>query len=825
MKQNKIPRNEYIIKPKGKTDPYKDDVQYTNLGQWKYPGQVTKIPSNDITMQGVNYPVYGEDDLGYGQMMYPGMDYTFPGQYVTEIPMAQKGKQVEDNDSWLENIAEIVDPTGISSWDDVYRAYKNKGIGKEVALELLGSIPLLGKVKKAGRLVDDLANAFAITKRQKNNAKITSGALKGIGKYGPSAGRVTDAVQAVLGAKDDSGFTWDMRHGEVPKYDGRNIFPQIELGEHGDFAYGGNPSLPNIEDSGWLDEYQVGGPRFGDLRPTSDATRVVIPNLPKKTLTKKEKQEVKQYEIKQAARDLEKAQKIVDKFNRIKAANKAQAEQGFPTTRQEWADQTQAIGDKLSLQNLPVVGKYIPDLLDVTGGIGSMASGLGSAPLRAQQEDSYKPYLTSIGMPLVTGALSGLGTKSTGQFVNNLVNPIAGLDGMFIKDVTKGLAKDVAKTLDRKIITPIQFYKQIKELKKVAAKQHEYFQKPEVVKKLEDIGASPIAIKTLQTPGQVNLKFIPNIGSHFDNTLNHINIDMRELKEGYDRFGITPLQAYEHELGHQMQKTINVGSPKFQEAYDIYKKKLDDYNMEKQISTRTEGKSTNLNPMAVRSKPDFLVNWNKPEPPVAKSKPTLLDKQASGMLRFKPKDKKLMTPEEKKILSYYHSEDSEQGISRIGYDIEEGTERLPHLREMRQAMVDSKIIPDALTPITEQHIKDFIKLNPKNRIAQIIDPNFQTNYKKLVKTFKHLPAVLPIGLGVEALQQEQNGGWLDNYEDEFKKGGQKGLKRFTSKNIQTSINDIMLRNETIYGPSGKRRYKPNLKYQDGGESTNWLDDI
>ncbi len=96
MKQNKIPRNEYIRKPVGKTNPYKDNVIYSNLGQGKYPGQVTRIPSGDITMQGVPYPVYGEDNLGYSQMMYPGMDYQFPGQYVTEIPMAQDGVEFSD---------------------------------------------------------------------------------------------------------------------------------------------------------------------------------------------------------------------------------------------------------------------------------------------------------------------------------------------------------------------------------------------------------------------------------------------------------------------------------------------------------------------------------------------------------------------------------------------------------------------------------------------------------------------------------------------------------------------------------------------------------
>ncbi len=61
------------------------------LGQWAYPGEVTIIPSSNITMKGVNYPVLGVDDLGNSQMMMPGQDYNFPGQYVTEIPQMGKG--------------------------------------------------------------------------------------------------------------------------------------------------------------------------------------------------------------------------------------------------------------------------------------------------------------------------------------------------------------------------------------------------------------------------------------------------------------------------------------------------------------------------------------------------------------------------------------------------------------------------------------------------------------------------------------------------------------------------------------------------------------
>ena len=65
---------------------YKNVPILDPMGQWKYPGEITKIPSNQITMKGVPYPVLGEDNLGYQQMMYPGMNYTFPGDNVTEYP-------------------------------------------------------------------------------------------------------------------------------------------------------------------------------------------------------------------------------------------------------------------------------------------------------------------------------------------------------------------------------------------------------------------------------------------------------------------------------------------------------------------------------------------------------------------------------------------------------------------------------------------------------------------------------------------------------------------------------------------------------------------
>jgi hypothetical protein len=100
-------------------------------------------------------------------------------------------------DSNLENIFEIVDPTGISSWDDVYRSARDYGVfSKETAIDALGAIPMLGKAGKAGKYLGELSKAFAVTGRQKRNAKATAETLKAVGKYGPGAARGTDAKQA-----------------------------------------------------------------------------------------------------------------------------------------------------------------------------------------------------------------------------------------------------------------------------------------------------------------------------------------------------------------------------------------------------------------------------------------------------------------------------------------------------------------------------------------------------------------------------------------------------------------------------------------------------
>jgi len=98
-KSGKHPRKPKKLKKRGIiTDPN---------GQWAHPGEITRIPSDNITMQGVPYPVLGVGADGQKQMMYPGQNYKFKGP-VTEYP--QKG-----DGGWLDTMHD-----GGQNWSSNY---------------------------------------------------------------------------------------------------------------------------------------------------------------------------------------------------------------------------------------------------------------------------------------------------------------------------------------------------------------------------------------------------------------------------------------------------------------------------------------------------------------------------------------------------------------------------------------------------------------------------------------------------------------------------------------------------------------------------------
>ena len=68
------------------------DIIYDPMGQWAHPGQPTRIPSGNITMQDVPYPVMAYPNIGQAMLMQPGQDYNFPeADYVDEYPQMRRG--------------------------------------------------------------------------------------------------------------------------------------------------------------------------------------------------------------------------------------------------------------------------------------------------------------------------------------------------------------------------------------------------------------------------------------------------------------------------------------------------------------------------------------------------------------------------------------------------------------------------------------------------------------------------------------------------------------------------------------------------------------
>jgi hypothetical protein len=236
---------------KKKSLPKPKDKILDPMGQWAHPGQVTRIPSNRITMQGVSYPVLGVSNNGQQQMMYPGQEYSFPGsQYVDEYPLvkAQKGLTfLEPNSQKLpvnNNRSELATSIGGENGEPAFLVPSFK-YGR----------PILGP---SNNLYDEFYR--------------TGEHLGGPFKTWQEADE------------------WDrnVRHPYVEK--GQSIpipirrwgrdYNNQSSGERNSFFFknGGDVSIPNLEEGGWLDRYNVGG------STTTETTRPPIyvdnPNHP-----------------------------------------------------------------------------------------------------------------------------------------------------------------------------------------------------------------------------------------------------------------------------------------------------------------------------------------------------------------------------------------------------------------------------------------------------------------------------------------------------------------------------------------------------------------
>ena len=170
-----------------------------DMGQWAHPGEITRINSNNITMEGVDYPVLGVSDTGHQQMMYPDQHYKFEGKKVTEYPMAQDG--------WLSKSIDAVgnvmsapargltylatgkyqDPSEALGITNPYAKFATDAVLDP--LNLIGGVGLINDARKVGKEAKLLEEASKVKKAAEPLATSRLRSMEEVREYNKNLGK------------------------------------------------------------------------------------------------------------------------------------------------------------------------------------------------------------------------------------------------------------------------------------------------------------------------------------------------------------------------------------------------------------------------------------------------------------------------------------------------------------------------------------------------------------------------------------------------------------------------------------------------------------
>jgi hypothetical protein len=368
--------------------------------------------------------------------------------------------------------------------------------------------------------------------------------------------------------------------------------------------------------------------------------------------------------------------------------------------------------------------------------IGDMASDLGKVPLNIKNKD-YGKVAMALGMPLGVGALGGLGgAKTKAQFLNEVLNPVAGLSSPI-----KGLLK-------KSNINAQEAQALINYLKKGQGFKKNVLRTPEMDEATaayrEDIA------DLLSEEGQKRLKKIGidvedfnknlpelffqdergsySIGTHPSVTERPgVYINPETNKGVMKKYDMTQGDIVSHEIGHTLQTAVDRNSPKFKDKLAFYKQHEKD--IKEYPNWGWWKKMIYDEPYPIQKYEHFAM---------ASPTSTLIDEAAGNLI-----PKETLKDAGLENLAYFNKG---QGATLLGLlsgkrDI---NERLPFLREMRNSMKSKGYIKNIYDEIPESMISKYLKEKPKNRISSAFEDS-KENRKLLANLFKVLPSA---GAGV-----------------------------------------------------------------------------
>ena len=609
-------------------------------------------------------------------------------------------------------------------------------------------------------------------------------------------------------------------------------------------------------------------------------------------------------DIKKKFENLNDAEKIVERYKRVRESDESEGnmlDKDF-WTRENWAKNTQATADRLRLfPNDP--NSFIDDYLNPGVLVGNMVSAIGSAPLKAKEENSILPYFKAAAAPVVMGAFK--------------MNPFDFVGS----GAVKAAGKEVLKAGEKAVIK--------QGLKQAETKLPQAFGEAAAVSEVE-----AAAIKSAKGTGQeldkiTNPTYVENLRTQGFTKSGADEIQRRDLiKKAYELHGKDP-RALENYVKNY------TGFPSVKKFTKEYENIM---AAEPVLPYRAVGKYT-AKPQTPLKQKDIVQDINKV--PKSQQKAAIKELQSDPLLANQPGVKNAVAGKiTKKAFESTHMPiaNSEQQILAKKNQVMEklfGDTRANPTQDIGDVMKHVEAAPEnsvfmganslsdssfplytlqAQRAITQGKVKPlflgFQELNPWGHMYQsglnpetivsklnqsisgfnkglagkaklpnayikngkVYYPNMalqkgaaeelvmeklsraSSGYKPNIqkasgRAFSGMTREEPKAVGrklsaknIPYQQSEPSllaaktgsyalgGNWLDDLEEEYRRGGslsasglkKKAKKYGTSKNIQSSINKIFLKNQNIFGPSGRNIYNPNSKFEQGG---GWLDNL
>lgn len=412
------------------------------------------IPSGKITMKGVDFPLRGIDNLGNEQIMYPGIDYIFPGDYVLELPMMQPG----GSNSNIKRVGKRKDE--INYIDSVLNANKNLDWVQRLYGKNQQSIKIPGKRGRATHYMESADNrVYPTVVRRLPNSNLEY--------LGNNAYDYADSTKSFIRFPSDAEAKWfaeNYKKGTavLPKKQDAGQFPVPNYMTVPDasYVYPGRARAIQLQSPpGTKPVVKAPPPKTQKrLMPAPQAQKRLFPLSEQLYRIDPESTMVSRINFQPSYRYvgnrvwLPAHMKTIEEMNAEELARRKQAIQASQTaaskpfmqriTPENIALETGAIGDKFRFfPDEPA--SFIDEWLNPLKMIGDLSSGLARVPLNIKQGNYLQAGL-GIAAPIAVGAFAGIGAKNTTQFLNNAFNPLAGT-GQLLK--TKTPLKNTYKQL------------------------------------------------------------------------------------------------------------------------------------------------------------------------------------------------------------------------------------------------------------------------------------------------------------------------------------------------------------------------------------------